>query len=270
MSAQILKVKEELTEVGLLLSQGQITLAIAQIQAAVDLMLQAVLGQHDWQTLSYALDQAIDFLAQDQEVQSIFPLPIVYKPGQEKDLKATLDELWTVLEDQPPKSEPEPSASWAQIKEPIAQAQAALEDGNLDWAEQICTHLQQKYPEDHGLNKTMAHIFLDREYYDQALKFLKNAYVSKKQAALVFNNIGMYLRKAGHWVAAEKFYLQALEYEPKNAYLYFNLGRVYLGAQQWKNALAAAELALALDSQLVAAQKLKTLAAQNLDGPDYE
>ncbi|NCC04777.1 MAG: tetratricopeptide repeat protein, partial [Proteobacteria bacterium] len=85
-------------------------------------------------------------------------------------------------------------------------------------------------------------------------------------SAHIFNKLGMALRKSGRLEEAEKFYIQALERQAHDEIIYFNLGRVYLDMKRWKNAIAAADRALAVNADFVEAKKMKMFAAKQLGG----
>ena len=145
-------------------------------------------------------------------------------------------------------------------------ARKLLESDETAKAQQVCGRLIDAAKSDTELKVTVADIFLEFGKYDEALEYLKAAYEDNPDSAHVFNKLGMALRKSGRFEEAEKFYIQALERQSHDEVIYFNLGRVYLDMKRWKNAIAAADRALAINPEFAEARKMKMYATKQMGG----
>lgn len=265
MSASILKAKKQISEVNMLLKQGKLLAAVANLHEAVGFVLKASLMKHELQTFVEALDKAAYLLANDRELKKIYPLQISYKPGEEKELYSALYELLGFLQENLTEDVDSHLAALAEYRQKqLDLARKAVQDGDLVKSQQICQRLVEAEKTDVELKIAIADIFLEGEHYEQALEYLKDAHANDSESAHVFNRLGMALRKAGRFEEAEQFYIQALERQPKNEAIYFNLGRVYLDQHQWKNVISTADQALSLNPEFVEAQKMKLFASRKL------
>ncbi|NLV95761.1 MAG: tetratricopeptide repeat protein [Desulfovibrionales bacterium] len=266
MSADILKAKKQLGEVNMLLKQGKLLAAVSNLHEAVGFVLKASLLKHELQTFVESLDKAAYLLAHDRELKKIYPLQISYKPGEEKELYSSLSDLLGFLQENLTEDVGSHLTALAEYRQKqLDLAKKILHDGELAKAQQLCQRLVEAEKTDVELKIAIADIFLKAEHYEQALEYLKDAYANDSNSAHVFNRLGMALRKAGRFEEAEQFYIQALERQPKNEAIYFNLGRVYLDQQQWKNVLTTAEQALSLNPHFMEAQKMKLFAVKKLE-----
>lgn len=267
MSADILKAKKQLSDVHMLLKQGKILAAVANIHEALGFMLKAQLMKHEQQAFTEALDKAAYLLANDRGLQKIYPLQIRYKAGEEREFLAGLSNLFAFLQENLTE---EANAHLAALEEykrkQIALARELLQNDEPDKARTIINRLTEAAPHDNALKLAMADMFLEFGQYEDALVHLKAAYADDPDSANVFNKLGMVLRKSGHLEEAEKFYIQALERSGRNEYIYFNLGRVYLDMKLWKNAVTAAERALSINPEFSEAKKMKLFAAKQMEG----
>lgn len=142
-----------------------------------------------------------------------------------------------------------------------------LFDGSYETAKakQVCDRLIDAARTGTELKITVADLFLEFGKYDEALEYLKSAYADNPDSDHVFNKLGMTLRKSGRLEEAEKFYIQALERQTQDEFIYFNLGRVYLDMKRWKNAIAA-DRALTINAELAEARKMKLYALKQMGG----
>lgn len=267
MSADILKTKKQLVEVNMLLKQGKLLAAVANLHEAVGFILKAQLMKHEMQDLTEALDKAAYLLSNDRSLQKIYPLQVSYKPGEERELHSSLYALLEFLQDNLAEEvQAHLAAKVDQRNKQLALARQLLQSGETAKAQQICNRLIDTARTDTELKITIADIFLEFGKYDEALDYLKAAYQDNPESAHIFNKLGMVLRKSGRLEEAERFYIQALERQTKDEVIYFNLGRVYLDMKRWKNAIAAADRALAINAEFTEARKMKLFAAKQMDG----
>lgn len=267
MSADILKAKKQLGEVHMLLKQGKLLAAVANIHDAVGFVLKSQLMKHEQQAFTEALDKAAYLLANDRGLKKIYPLQITYTPGEEREFLAGLSNLFAFLQENLTE---EANAHIAALEEykrkQIALARELLQADEPDKARQIINKLVDAAPHDNDLKLAMADMYMEFGQYEDALTHLKAAYADSPDSANVFNKLGMALRKSGHLEDAEKFYIQALERSARNEYIHFNLGRVYLDMKMWKNAITAADRALAINPEFGEAKKMKLFATKQMGG----
>ncbi|GAB1410695.1 tetratricopeptide repeat protein [Desulfovibrionales bacterium] len=266
MSAEILKAKKQLGDVYMLLKQGKLMAAASNLYDAVSFVLRAQLMKHELQTFVEALDKAAYLLSNDRELKKIYPLKISYKPGEEKELQDSLHALLGFLQDNLNEEiNAQLAAQEDRRQKQLTQARELLQQGEMDKARQVCQRLVASAAYDADLKATVADLFLEVNAYEDALEYLKAAYTDDPESAPIFNKLGIVLRKSGHLEEAEKFYIQALERQTKDEYIYFNLGRVYIDMKSWKNAIACADRALRINSDFVEAKKMKLFATKQME-----
>jgi tetratricopeptide (TPR) repeat protein len=267
MSAEILKAKKQLGEIGMLLKQGKLLAAVANLHDAVGFIIKGQLLKHEIQAFTESLDRAAYALANDRELKKIYPLQISYKPGEERELLSSLHELLAFLQENLAEEANTHLAALAEYRnKQLELARKHLEADESAKAQQICNRLIDAARTDTELKITVADMFLEFGKYDEALEYLKDAYADNPESAHVFNKLVMTLRKSGRFEEAEKFYIQALERQTQDEVIYFNLGRVYLDMKSWKKAIAAADRALAINKDFAEARKMKLYAAKQMSG----
>jgi tetratricopeptide (TPR) repeat protein len=267
MSAEILKAKKQLGEVHMLLKQGKLLAAVANLHEAVSFILKAQLMKHELQSFAESLDKAAYLLANDRELKKIYPLQISYKPGDEKELQASLYSLLGFLQENLADEANSHLAAMDEYRrKQLELARRLLNEQEPDKARQVCDRVIDASKNDFELILTVADLFLEFSRYDEALEYLKAAFAHNPDSAPVFNKLGMVLRKSGRFEEAEKFYIQALERQAQNPIIYFNLGRVYLDMRRWKDAIAAADRALTINPEFAEAKKMKLFAARQMEG----
>lgn len=267
MSAEILKAKKQLGETNMLLKQGKLLAAVANLHEAVGFILKAQLMKHEFQAFTEALDKSAYHLANDRELKKIYPLQIKYKPGEEKELHTSLYNLLSFLQENlADEANSHLAALAAYRRKQLELARQLLTNDETEKAQQVCGRLIEAAKTDTDLKINVADIFLEFGKYDEALEYLKSAYADNPDSAHIFNKLGMALRKSGRLEEAERFYIQALERQAHDEFIYFNLGRVYLDMKRWKNAIAAADRALAINAEFAEARKMKMFAAKQMGG----
>lgn len=265
MSAGILKAKKQLGDVSMLLKQGKLLAAVANLHEAVGFILKAQLMKHEQQAFTEALDRAAYLLSNDRELKKIYPLQVSYKPGEEKEFHTTLYELLACLQESlAEEANAHLEAMAEQRRKQLEQARMFLANEQPEKARQLFQRMVGTARTDAALKVSIADMFLEFNLFDDALEYLKAAHEDNPEGACIFNKLGMVLRKTGRLEEAEKFYIQALERQTKDEYIYFNLGRVYLDMHRWKDSIHAAERALAINPDFQEAQKMKIYATRQL------
>jgi len=267
MSAEILKAKKQLGEVNMLLKQDKLLAAVANLHEAVDFIIKAQLMKHEVQAFTEALDKASYHLANDRGLKKIYPLRISYKPGEERELRSSLYDLLGFLQDNLADEANSHLAALAEYRrKQLELARRLLVEQEPEKARQVCDRLIDAAKNDSELILTVADLFLEFARYYEALGYLTAAYANNPDSAAIFNKLGMVLRKSGRLEEAEKFYIQALERQGRNEIILFNLGRVYLDMRRWKDAIGAADRALAINAEFAEARKMKLYAAKQMEG----
>ena len=90
---------------------------------------------------------------------------------------------------------------------------------------------------------------------DMAISFLQRGLEAKrdfwnKDDLVVFNRVGMFLRRAGRWQEATEEYKKALKVVPDNDGLHYNLGLAYADGKDYEAARASMLKAMALNPNL--------------------
>lgn len=113
------------------------------------------------------------------------------------------------------------------------------EQGRLDEAIEQCEEVIALRPWDPEGYMSLAELYADRGYEDEVAAVLQRAEESCPQH-LVYAAMGYF----SLWIAedleeAESYYLQAIELDPDNAFLYANLGNAYKEQDEYDQAAAA-------------------------------
>ncbi len=265
MSADILKAKKQLGEISMLLKQGKLLAAVATLHEAVNFILTAALMKHELQSFTEALDKAAYLLVNDRGLKKIYPLQLLYKPGQEREFFTALTDLYAFLQENLADEANAHLAALAEYRRrQLETGRNFLQGEETDKARQIFRHLVDGARTDADLKVAIADLFLQYGKYDDALEYLMSAHADNPESAHVFNKLGMLLRKSGRLQEAEKFYIQALDRQTGDEYIHFNLGRVYVDMKRWKNAVASADRALAINPDFVEARKMKLFATKQM------
>jgi Flp pilus assembly protein TadD/CheY-like chemotaxis protein len=83
-----------------------------------------------------------------------------------------------------------------------------------------------------------ADIYMDKEKTDNAEEILNEILQIGGDSINVYNSLGVLSRKRGDFEKALKHYNQALKVHPKEPYIYYNIGRLYMEMKDTKNAKA--------------------------------
>jgi len=267
MSADVLKAKKQLNDVYGLLKQGKLLSAVRNLLEATQFILRAQLLKHEFKAFQESLDKAAYFLANDQGLKKIYPLQIRYQPGQEKELVQGLTELYAFLQENFQEEVAETMQTIESRRRDLWQKlEQAATEGNEPEAERAARKVIETAPGDTDLKASIADLFLEHGLVELAIDMLKQAHAQNPESQHIFNKLAMTLRKAGHLEEAETCYLHALERSPKDEYLHFNLGRVYLDMRQWKRAVECADKALTINAEFEEARKMRIYALKQLGG----
>jgi tetratricopeptide (TPR) repeat protein len=92
-----------------------------------------------------------------------------------------------------------------------------------------------------------ADIYMDKDKTDNAEEILNEILEISEGSINVYNSLGVLSRKRGDFEKALKHYNQALKVHPKEPYIYYNIGRLYVEMKDIKNAKAYFKKALEYD-----------------------
>ncbi len=106
-------------------------------------------------------------------------------------------------------------------------ALVALDAGRDKEALALLTAFVKSYPEFSGPHANLAQLYQRLDQPDKAERHFEKAMALVPESAAVYNVVGIYYRKQGRFVDAEKAYLAAIKREPRNSDVLLNLGILY-------------------------------------------
>ena len=244
------------------LKQNRLLSAAKAVQAAAKALIHTQLMRHEQEELGRMLGDACALLQNSRELRQAFPLAVVYLPGKEAELIATLEELISLLESEAAEGA---AVVLARQRKTFARGKSELEEGNHATARETFRALTGEFSEDAVLIADVGEAFLRKGLYKDALDYLSSASALLPRSAHVLNHLGIALRKMGRYDLAEEKFRAALALERKDPNLHFNLGRLYLDAKMWQSCLECAQAALALDPSLSQASQMIAYCARMLE-----
>ncbi|GAB6038785.1 tetratricopeptide repeat protein [Fundidesulfovibrio butyratiphilus] len=267
MSASLTKARAQIARVGGFLKQGKPLPAATALQEALSSMLRQQLMKAERAEFAKMIEQAVYLLNNNAELRKSYPLILPYKPGEEKELLAALNDLLGALQteavdeakDQIEQMEQRRSRAFEQGRELLAKKEIAP-------ARKLLSSLVREHPSDSALRAEVAELFIEFEYYEDAFNYLDEALALSPEQLHLYNRIGIVLRKMRQFDVAEKYFMRAVAYAKHDPNLYFNLGRLYVDWQRYDKAEKAAKLALGLDPDFKEAHKLLVFSRRKLDG----
>jgi len=265
MSADLTKARQQLSQVRTLLRQGKTLPAVQGTQSALLALLKGQLIKTERQEFEQMLQEAMTYLAHDEQVRKIYPLQLAYTPGQERECNETLKDLISALHELVAE-EAQEHLRLREERKPalLAQAKAEFGDGATEKALRTLAGLEQDFPDDPMLRCEIGKILLEAGQFEAAVDYLQNALELSPDLLPLYNLIGIALRKLDRFEVAEQYYLRATEYMRMEPTLYFNIGRLYIDWKKWEKAVKAAQVALRLKPDFLEAQKLLAYAEQQL------
>lgn len=267
MSAELIKARQNLTQIRGMLRQGKIMPAAQSFQSALVAVLKNPLMKAEREEFERMLADAAMHMNNDAELRKVFPLKIDYVPGQERALldilrelveavnKAAVDEAQGVLD------------KMAQRKqEELARGQAHLDAQEFDKAADVFSGLAREFNEDPALRGDIGERFLKAGRYEEAFEYLAQALEMNPDMVHLYNRIGIALRKLGKFETAEKYYFKASQYQGRDPNLFFNIGRLYMDWGKWDKMAKSANAALKLKPDFEEAKKMLEFAIRKIGG----
>jgi tetratricopeptide (TPR) repeat protein len=266
MSGDVSKARSRLNSVNLLLKQDKLISAVMALEEGVGIYLRTKLLKHEIQDLQRKIESATSALALNQQFKEQYPLVLEYTPGHEKTLQKTLREIVDELQESVTSGAQEHLKLLEQRKEAaLTAAQEHLDRSDFDKADAVFQNLLKEFREDADLKIDIADRYLEKDLFDEALKYLKRAHDDDPDSIHVLNKLGVALRKAGRYELAERVFLEALRKSSTDEVLFFNLGRVYIDWQKWDKAIKASDQALSFRSPFPEAEKMRQFAQKKHD-----
>ena len=265
MSGELTKARQQLSQVRTLLRQGKILPAVQGTQSALLTLLKEQLIKTERQEFESLLQEAMTYLANDAAVRKIYPLQLVYTPGQERECNESLKDLVSALHDLVAEEAQEQLRQREERKRTLlARGKAELAGGATEKGLHTFAALDQDFPDDPQLRGEIGKVLLEASQYEAAVEYLKNALEMAPDLLPLYNLIAIALRKLDRFETAEQYFLRASEYMRMEPTLYFNIGRLYVDWKKWGKAIKAAQAALRLKPDFIEAQKLIAYAEQQL------
>lgn len=261
MSTELTKARQQLASIRTYLRQGKPQPAVQALHSTVLTILKTPLMKSEREEFERLLEDSVYHLTADPQVKKLYPKPIRYEPGHEREL---LDNMRGLLEafDVTIRDEAEDMlrALEERRKKLLEEAAALLAKGEKEEAIRIMQILAQENKDDSALLGRIGELFLQAGCYEEAISYLGNALEMSPELAHLYNKIGMALRKVKKFETAEKYYLKASAYLGRDPNLFFNLGRLYVDWGNWAKAIKAADAALKLEPEFVEARKMAAYA----------
>lgn len=101
-----------------------------------------------------------------------------------------------------------------------------------------------------------ADIYMDKENVEDAEAILNDILEISSDSVNVFNSLGVLYRKKGQYQKALKQYEKALRIHPKETFILYNIGRVYLDMKDPENAAIYFEKALQVEPDFTEARQV--------------
>lgn len=263
---ELSKGRQAISQVRTFLRQGKPQPAIEALYSGLVIMIKHPLLKVEREQFETLVADAISYLSMDTMIRQVFPLTLEYVRGSERALLQSLEELRLILDENIHEGAKDYLKELEDQKLAMLEtAEAELKASNKQEALDIFEEIKKKFPDDILLLGTIGELLLKYTFYEEAATELEIAIDRDPTNVQLYNSIGMACRKLKLFERAEHHFLKASQYTGKNAYLLFNLGRVYVDAENWPKALEAANSALELQADFVEAQRMATYVQKKID-----
>lgn len=266
MAQDIVSIRRQIKLVSSILRQDRQVPAVQAVLNALRLMLSTPLMKSERDEFTDMVREATSYINNDTEIRKIYPLEIVYQPGEEKQLMETMVELLDVLKEDT-MNEVEEWTKAVETKKEVAlvKGQERLDVQDFDGARSVFGAIGKEFPDDSKLKGEIGEKYLDVDLYEDAAAWFSEAVALDPKALHYYNRLAISLRKLGRFDVAEEYYLRALPLAPEDPNLLFNIGRLYLEWEKWSKAFEFGQKAHAANPEFVEAQKLANYARKRMD-----
>lgn len=103
---------------------------------------------------------------------------------------------------------------------------------------------------DPGKNNEIAEEYLSADIPEMAEVFFRNSLVNEAGSIHTYNRLGIALRHQGKWKEAVEEYKKAMEIDPEDAVLFFNIAKAFLDGDKKEKAQQNFKKALEMDPEL--------------------
>ncbi|MEG1610914.1 MAG: tetratricopeptide repeat protein [Bilophila sp.] len=265
MSNDLTKARQQLSQIRTYLRMGKPLPAIQALYSTTLIVLKNPLMKSEKDEFAIMLEDAVYCIMADPEVKRLFPLNIIYTPGNERKL---FDDVRMLLETVDSSIRDAAQDTLRMMTERrgnlFASGEEHLKNKELPQARADFVALSKEFKDDSAMLGEIGELYLKYGEYDDAIEYLEAALKLNPELAHLYNHIGMALRKVKNFATAEKYYLRASNYLGRDPNLFFNLGRLYLDWEQWDKAVRASAAAIKLQPDFVEAQRLKEYAETKL------
>lgn len=266
MSTDLIKARQQLSQIRGLLQTGKALPAIQALYSALLIILKNPLMKSEKEEFAHMVENAVYAIGVDPTVQRIHPVQIQYKVGNERQLYDEIRQLFHEVDSDVRGSVQEAVKNLNERRQKLLEEGTAfLEHGEVDKARNTFTTLAKENKDDPELYGQIGQSFLKFGEYADAIKYLDIAITLNPDLVDLYNGIGIALRKTGDFVTAEQYYLKAASHLGRDPNLFFNMGRLYLDWKKWDDAIKVATAALKMKSDFVEAQKLVDYAKAQRD-----
>ncbi len=267
MSNDIYTIRKNLAQIASQLRQGKLIPPVQALHTALVLVSRQSLLRNEREEFEHMFRDSVDRLNADPNLRKIYPLSLQYVPGNEKQLAGDLVELSSMLQDESTaEAEAAAKALAAKKQEALDLGQGYLDTKEHDKARGVFNGLVAEYPDDSDLRADIGERVLKAGLYEDAVEHLSIAVEQNPYLLQYYNRLGIALRKLGRYDTAEQYYLKALPLAPEDAYLHFNIGRLYAEWNKWEKALEHGETASSLKPDFEEAKKLSDFSRKKLRG----
>ncbi|MEZ0574721.1 tetratricopeptide repeat protein [Halodesulfovibrio aestuarii] len=265
MSAELTRARTQLSNVRTYLKQAKIQMAAQALHDGIIAYLKYPLMKAEKQEFLRLLEDSTMYLAAAPKLKEVFPIALIFKEGEERQLVQTLKELLVELQ----KNVTDEAQQMLEALE--RQKQLELEKGQmlLDTAQHenavtVFNALLTRFSEDADLKSDVAERYIRAGMYSEAFTLLAEAIELSPENIRYYNSIGMALRKMGKYDVAEKYFAKAVKVAGQDPHLFFNLGRVYVDWEKWDKCAKSALMALKLDPEFKEAEKMLAFAKKRM------
>ncbi len=161
-----------------------------------------------------------------------------------------------MIETTKPRTSQGVAASSARVLRIIADAERALDRGDMAVAERHFADVAKRAPEDARVIRLHGLLLFRQRQYHQALGSLQHAADERPDDAIVQHALAIACNQCGEYERALAAFERAGRLAPQNAGVWFNHGRLLAMLARTEEAIDVLERACALDPKLVAARVL--------------
>ena len=265
MSSELTRARQQLSNIRTLLKQEKIQMAAQALHDGLIAFLKHPLMKAEKQEFQRLIEDSTMYLAAAPKLKEVFPIALMYKEGEERELIKTLQDLLKELQQNvADEAQSLLQALEEQKRKELEKGQLFLDTGQKSDAISVFNALLAKFSEDAELKNNIAERYLRAGMYEEAFKQLAEAIELSPENIRYYNSIGMALRKMGKFETAEKYFAKAVNVAGRDPHLFFNLGRVYVDWEKWDKCAKAAMMALKLDPNFTEAEKMLSFAKKRI------